>query len=60
MSSTYSANHVDTLSVLDLSSTKRVDTNALSTRRFGLDRITEETRLLTAGDASIKFMIYPI
>jgi threonine dehydrogenase-like Zn-dependent dehydrogenase len=59
MNSTYSANHVNTLAVLDLSSTKRVDTNALTTRRFGFDGIEEAIRLYNAADASLKSVIYP-
>jgi hypothetical protein len=57
MNATYLANHVDTGAVYDLLSTKRVDTNARFTHRFGLDGIDEETRLSDADDASIKSII---
>jgi L-iditol 2-dehydrogenase len=59
INSTYSANHVDTKSVLDLLSAKRLDAEGLITHRFGLDRVEEAIHLLLEADASLKSIIYP-
>ncbi|NIS83570.1 MAG: alcohol dehydrogenase catalytic domain-containing protein [Anaerolineales bacterium] len=59
INSTYSANHVDTQSVLDLLTARRLDAEALITHRFGLDGVEQAIRLLLEADASLKSIIYP-
>jgi L-iditol 2-dehydrogenase len=56
---TYSANHIDTRSVVDLLASGRVNASPLITHRFGLDGVEDAFRLLLKADQSLKSLIYP-
>lgn len=57
--STYSASHIETRAILDLMTTKRLDTSGLITHRFGLDNVAEAIALLLQGGESLKSLIIP-
>lgn len=59
LNSTYSAHHVDTQSVLDLLTAKRINAQALITHRFGLGQVEQAIALLLEADQSLKSLIYP-
>jgi L-iditol 2-dehydrogenase len=59
MNSAYSASHVDTLAVLDLIASRRVDAQALITHRFGLDGVQEAIQMLLQAGESLKSVILP-
>jgi L-iditol 2-dehydrogenase len=59
LNTSYSAHHVDTQSILDLLSAKRIDASALITHRFGLDEVERAIALLLEADQSLKALIYP-
>jgi L-iditol 2-dehydrogenase len=59
LNSSYSAHHVDTQSILDLLSAKRLDAQALITHKFGLSQVEQAIELLLNADKSLKSLIYP-
>ena len=59
INSSYSANHLDTRSVLDLLAAGRLNAEALITHRFDLEGVSEAIQLLIQADQSLKSLIYP-
>ncbi len=59
INSSYSAHHIDTLSILDYLSAGKVDAAALITHRFNLSEVADAIELLLKADQSLKSIIYP-
>jgi L-iditol 2-dehydrogenase len=56
---TYSSSQVESLEVLDLISSGRLDVNPLITHHFGLDKVQDAIQLMLKANNSLKPMIVP-